>query len=50
MRATFDEYDKLSTKGIEKAVEKELHGDMEKGCLAIGNTDLTFLFMWMNYL
>lgn len=33
---TFNEYDKLSKKGgIEKAVERELHRDLERACLAI---------------
>lgn len=38
LRATFEEYDKLSKIGFEKAVEKEMSGDMERACLAIVKT------------
>lgn len=36
LRATFDEYYKLCQTDIEKAIKKEMSGDLEKACLAIG--------------
>jgi len=36
LRATFEEYYKICNTDFEKAVKKELSGDLEKACLAIG--------------
>ncbi|CAF1014249.1 unnamed protein product [Brachionus calyciflorus] len=35
LNATFEEYKKVSGNDIEKAIKKEMSGDMEKACLAI---------------
>ena len=37
LRAVFDEYSKISKNDIEKAIKKEMSGDLEAGMLAIGN-------------
>ena len=37
LRAVFDEYTKVSKNDIEKAIKKEMSGDLEAGMLAIGN-------------
>ena len=36
LRAIFEEYNKISKNTIEKAIQKEFSGDIEKGHLAIG--------------
>ncbi|CAF1076869.1 unnamed protein product [Brachionus calyciflorus] len=35
LNATFEEYRKISKNDIEKAIKKEMSGDLEKACLAI---------------
>ena len=37
LRAVFEEYSKISKNDIEKAIKKEMSGDLEAGMLAIGN-------------
>jgi hypothetical protein len=37
LRAVFEEYSKISKSDIEKAIKKEMSGDLEAGMLAIGN-------------
>ena len=42
LRATFEEYDKLSEKDIEEVIKSEMSGDIKKGMLTLGeiyNTD-----------
>jgi hypothetical protein len=36
LRATFDEYEKLSGKNLEDAIRKELNGNLQEALLAIG--------------
>ena len=36
LRAVFAEYNKVSKNDIEKAIKKEMSGDLEDGMLAIG--------------
>ena len=38
LKATFDEYSKISKNDIEKAIKSEMSGDLERACLAIGNS------------
>lgn len=35
MNATFEAYKQISDNDIEKAIKKEMSGDLEKACLAI---------------
>ena len=37
LHAVFEEYSKVSKNDIEKAIKKEMSGDLEAGMLAIGN-------------
>lgn len=38
LRATFDEYYKISNTDIEKAIKKEMSGDLERACLALAKS------------
>ena len=40
LRAVFEEYSRISKNDIEKAIKKEMSGDLEAGMLAIGNLKL----------
>ena len=37
MNAIFSAYSRIASKDIEKAIKKEMSGDLEKACLAIGH-------------
>lgn len=38
LNATFEEYKKINGNDIEKAIKKEMRGDLEKACLAIAKS------------
>ena len=42
LRATFDEYKKISKKDIEEALKSEMSGDLLRGYLTIGKTKMNF--------
>ena len=42
LHATFEAYAKISGNDIEKAIKKEMSGDLERACLAIGTFNVTF--------
>ncbi len=40
LRATFEEYQKLTTKDIEESIESEMSGDLKKAMIIIGKSTL----------
>lgn len=49
LRATFDEYQKLTKKDIEESIKSEMSGDIKNAMLTIGTSELYSLIQWRHY-